>query len=114
MKGKVTSLVLVGSAFAVAALTQDSSPSLLVGSRVFTALVTIVWFGAMGTGLYFWAKHSRQEPPPSGTAATQPDENLSLRQLAAALGHKETATAAETVGGDKEVVRPERAPEVSK
>ena len=113
MKGKVTSLVLVSGAFAVGALTQDSSPNLLVGSRVLTALITAAWFGVMGTGLYFWAKHTRQETPQHGTHATGADENLSLRQLAAALGPRKEVTVTENLQGDKEAAQEENTQKIS-
>jgi hypothetical protein len=87
MKGKVTSLVLVGSAFLVALLTQDSSPTPVLGSQALTALVMVVWFGIMGAGLYLWSRYTRQdETPPQQTPQTQGNENFSLRQLAEAVG----------------------------
>jgi hypothetical protein len=112
MKGKVTSLVLAG-AFAVGTFTQDNSPSLLVGSRVLTALITTAWFGVMGTGLYFWAKHTRQEMPQHGTNPTQIDENLPLRHLATALEHNKAVTVTENLEGDKEAIQQESTYKVS-
>ena len=113
MKGKVTGLVLVGGAFAVGAFTQDSSSSLLTNSRVLTALITTAWFGVMGAGLYFWAKHTRQEVPQDGTNPTQTDPNLSLQQLATALGRNKTESLTESVETDKEAVQGENTPKVS-
>ena len=113
MKGKVTSLVLVGGAFAVGALTQDSSPNLLVGSRVLTALMTTAWFGLMGTGLYFWAKHTRQGTHGGEAHPRHADENRSLRQLAVALGHNKAETVTENVETGKEAVQQESTQKVS-
>lgn len=108
MKGKVTTLVLIGGAFAVGALTQDNSPSLLVGSRVLTALIATAWFGVMGIGLYFWAKHTRQETPQSGINSIQADQNLSLQQLATAIGHNKAKSVAENVEISEEAIQQEK------
>lgn len=108
MKGKVTSLVLVGGAFVVGALTQDSSSSLLTDSRVLTALITTAWFGAMGAGLYFWAKHTRQERQQDGINPTQDDQNLSLQQLATALGPNKAKSITENVETGKEAIQQEK------
>ncbi|MBV8708214.1 MAG: hypothetical protein JO182_27285 [Acidobacteriaceae bacterium] len=113
MKGKVTSLVLVGGAFAVGALTQDSSSSLLTNSRVLTALITTAWFGVMGIGLYFWVKHARQETPQDEANPTRAAQNLSLRQLATALGHNKAEFLTESVETDKEAVQGENTQKVS-
>ncbi len=114
MKGKVTSLVLVGGAFAVAALTQDSSPNLLVGSRVLTALITTAWFGAMGTGLYFWSKYSRQETSQGETNPVQANKNPFLQKLAAALGQNKGTSVTEIAPNSQEVVYQEDSEKVSR
>ena len=114
MKGKVTSLVLVGGAFIVGILTQDSSPNLIVGSRVLTAFVTIAWFGVMGTGLYFWAKHTRQETSQRDTASARANENSSLRQLAQAIGPNQTVPVTENAPSKEEIVPQEATQTVRK
>ena len=114
MKGKATSLVLVGGAFIVGILTQDSSPNIIVGSRVLTAFVTIAWFGAMGTGLYFWAKHTRNETSRQDTAAARANENSSLRQLARAIGPNQTISVTEDVPNTEEIVPQEATQTVRK
>ena len=114
MKGKVTSLVLAGGAFAVAALTQDSSLNLLVGSRALTALITTTWFGAMGTGLYFWSKHSRQETLQGESNPVQPNENLSLQQFAAALGQNKGISVMEIAPNSQEAAQQEGPQNVSR
>lgn len=95
MKGKVTSLMLVSGAFVVGILTRDGSLQAMAGSRVLTALAAIAWFGFMGAGLYFWAKHSRQPSPQRRSHLIQLDENSSLRQLARAIGLKKTISVTE-------------------
>jgi hypothetical protein len=102
MKGKVTSLVLVGAAFIIGILTQDSSPNTIVGSRVLTAFITIAWFGVMGAGLYFWAKHSRQKTSQRNSAAARVDGNTSLRQLAQAVGPNKTVSMTENAASTEE------------
>lgn len=101
MKGKITSLVLVGGAFAVGILTQDGSLRLMSGSRALTALIVIAWFGIMGAGLYFWANYTRQRASQHETAPAQGDENSSLRQLAQAIGLKRTVPTAEAADPEK-------------
>ena len=107
MKGKVTSLVLVGGAFIVGILTQDSSPNVIVGSRVLTAFITIAWFGVMGAGLYFWAKHTRQETSQRDASAMRADEGLSLRHLAQAVGPNGTVPVTESVASTEETASQE-------
>ena len=109
MKVKVTSLLLVGGAFAVATLTQDSSPNLLAGSPVLTVLIMVAWFAVMGAALYFWAKHSRQETSQQKAASTPADESLSLRQLAQAVGPNQNAPATETTANTEKPVSHETA-----
>ena len=102
MKGKVTSLVLVGGAFLVGILTQDISPNIVIGSRVLTAFITVAWFGAMGIGLYFWAKHTRQETSQPDIRIIRADESASLRQLAQAIGPNQAAPLTEDAPQKKE------------
>ena len=95
MKGKATSLVLIGGALIVGILTQDGSLNTIAGSRALTALITIAWFGIMGAGLYFWAKHTSQQTPRQITNPIRADENASLQQLAQAVGPKQPLSIAE-------------------
>lgn len=99
MKGKVTSLILVGGAFLVGILTQDGSGSLkmIAGSHALTALIVITWFGVMGGGLYLWAKYTRQQGSQQEAAPAQADANSSLRQLAQAIGPNRIAPMTENI-----------------
>ncbi len=108
------SLVLVGVAIVIGILTQDSSPNIIVGSHAFTAFITIAWFGAMGTGLYFWAKHTRQETSQRDTVAARADENSSLKQLAQAVGPNQTVPVTENASSTEEIVSLEATPTVRK
>ena len=100
MKGKVTSLLLVGSAFIVGMLTQDGPFNMIADSRVLTAFVTIAWFGIVGAGLYFWATQTRQRDPQHDVMAA--DESSSLRQLAQAIGPSKPISVTESAAKTKE------------